>query len=219
MLLLVLLVGSIAAVDSINPSTVVPALLYALGTNGRRDVAEFTAGVFATSTVGGLLLVFGPGQALLAIASHPRPRVVHAIEAGAGVLLVAVAVFLWLTRAHVSQRLAQHRVRRRSRAFVLGAAIMATELPTAVPYFGALVAVVEGAHSDLARLLLVLFYNAVFVAPLLALLGVVAFSGERGATFAAAARMRLVRDAPVVFPIVLGLLGAVLATVGLVKLT
>jgi cytochrome c biogenesis protein CcdA len=218
-LLLVLLVVSVGLVDSINPSTVVPALLYGLGTHARRDVAGFTAGVFATSTLGGLLLVYGPGQALLAIVSHPRPRVVHAIEAGAGFVLLAVAVFLWLTRAHVAQRLAHERVRRRQGAFLLGAAIMATELPTALPYFGALVAVVEGGHSDLVRLLLVLLYNVVFVAPLLALLAVLAASGERGAAFAAAARIRLVRQAPVGFPIVLGLFGAALAAVGLVKLS
>ena len=218
-LLLVALVASVGFVDSINPSTVVPALLYALGDHARRDVAEFTAGVFATSTLGGLLLVFGPGQALLAIVSHPRPRVVHAIEAGAGLLLIAVALFLWLTRARVGQRLAQHRVRRRNRAFVLGVAIMATELPTAVPYFGALVAVVEGAHSDVGRLLLVLLYNVVFAAPLLALLAVLAVSGERGAKFAAAARIRLVQLAPTVFPIVLALFGAALAAIGIVKLS
>ena len=215
MVLLVLLVVSVAAVDSINPSTVVPALLYALGDHARRDVAGFAAGVFAASTLGGLLLVFGPGQALLALVSHPRPRVVHAIEAGAGLLLVAVAAFLWLTRAHVERRLAQERIRRRRGALLLGAAIMSTELPTALPYFGALVAVTEGAHSALVRLLLVLAYNAVFVAPLLALLAVLAASGERGAAIAAAARRRLIHHAPVLFPVALALLGVALVVVGL----
>src|SRR5204862_7112454 len=118
-LLLVLLVVSVGLVDSINPSTVVPALLYALGAHARRDVAGFTAGVFATSTLGGLLLVFGPGQALLAIVSHPRPRVVHAVEAGAGVVLLGVAVFLWLKRADVARRLAEQRVHRRRGALLL----------------------------------------------------------------------------------------------------
>jgi cytochrome c biogenesis protein CcdA len=214
MLLLVALVVSVAAVDSLNPSTVIPALLYALGVRGRRDVAAFTAGVFATSTAGGLLLVFGPGQALLAFVSHPRPRVVHAVEAGAGIILVAVAVFLWVKRADVARRLTQQRVRGERGALVLGIAIMATELPTALPYFGALVAIVEGAHSNVVRLLLVLLYNAVFVAPLLVLLAVLAASGEQGATFAAAARMKLVRYAPVLFPIALGALGAILIVVG-----
>jgi cytochrome c biogenesis protein CcdA len=219
MLLLVLLVVSVAAVDSINPSTVVPALLYAIGARGRRDVAAFTAGVAAVSTAGGLALVFGPGQALLAIVSHPRPRVVHAVEAGAGVVLLVVAAFLWVKRGDVARRLAQQRVRRERGALLLGMAIMATELPTALPYFGALVAIVEGAHSNLVRGLLVLAYNAVFVAPLLGLLAVLTAWGERGATFAAAARLRLVRDAPVLFPVVLGLLGAVLAAVGIMRLT
>lgn len=218
MLLLVLLVVSVGAIDSINPSTVVPALLYALGDHARRDVAAFTAGVFAASTLGGLLLVFGPGQALLAVVSHPRPRVVHAIEAGAGLVLIAVAAFLWVTRAHVERRLAQERDRRPGGALLLGAAIMTTELPTALPYFGALVAVTEGAHSALARFLLVLAYNVVFVAPLLALLAVLAVSGERGAAVAAAARRSLIRRAPVLVPLALGLLGVALTVVGAVGL-
>ena len=92
---------------------------------------------------------------------------------------------------------------------------MSTELPTALPYFGALVAVTEGAHSALVRLLLVLAYNAVFVAPLLALLAVLAASGERGAAIAAAARRRLIHHAPVLFPVALALLGVALVVVGL----
>jgi cytochrome c biogenesis protein CcdA len=217
--LLVLLVVSVGLADSLNPSTVIPALVYALGANGRRDVAAFTAGVFATSTAGGLVLVFGPGQALLAIVSHPSPRVVHAVEAGAGLVLLAVAVFLWVKRADVARRLARQRVRGERGALLLGVAIMATELPTALPYFGALVAVVEGAHSNLARLLLVGVYNLVFVAPLLVLLAVLAASGERGAAIAAKARIQLVRHAPVLVPVALGLLGAALAAFGLVKLS
>jgi cytochrome c biogenesis protein CcdA len=217
--LLVLLVVSVGLADSLNPSTVVPALVYALGANGRRDVAAFTAGVFATSTAGGLVLVFGPGQALLAIVSHPRPRIVHAVEAGAGLVLLAVAVFLWVKRADVARRLARQRVRRERGALLLGVAIMATELPTALPYFGTLVAIVEGAHSNLARLLLVGLYNIVFVAPLLVLLAVLAASGERGAAIAAEARIQLVRRAPVLVPVVLGLLGVALAAFGLVTLS
>jgi cytochrome c biogenesis protein CcdA len=218
-LLLVVLVVSIAAVDSINPSTVVPALLYALGTHPRRDVAAFTTGVFGVSTLGGLLLVFGPGQALLSFVSHPRPRVVHLIELIAGVGLLAAAAILWVRRAQIGRRLSEQRVRSGRSAFVLGAAIMATELPTAVPYFGALVAITEGASSTLARCALVVTYNLVFVAPLLALLAVLAVSGARGAVVAASARARLIRHAPVVLPIAVALLGAALATIGAVKLS
>jgi hypothetical protein len=54
----------------------------------------------------------------------------------------------------------------------------------------------------------------VFVAPLLVLLAVLAVSGQRGATLAAAARVKLVRYAPVLFPVALGVLGAILIVVG-----
>lgn len=214
-MLLIALVVSIAAVDSLNPSTVFPALLYALGRNGRRDVAAFTAGVFAVSTAGGLVLVFGPGRALLAVVSHPRPHVVHLIEAAAGVLILIAAVVLWLVRARVARRLAEQRPRTGGSALVLGAGIMATELPTAFPYFGALVAVSEGAHSTSADIALVLAYNLVFIAPLLALLAILTVSGESGAEVAGRLRDRMVRHAPIALPVLVGLLGLGLLAAGL----
>ena len=65
MLALLALVVSIGAADSLNPSTLAPALFFARRPARRRDVAGFTLGVFAVSLAGGLALTFGPGQALL----------------------------------------------------------------------------------------------------------------------------------------------------------
>lgn len=214
---LLFVVITVGAVDALNPSTVLPALLYALGQNGRRDVAVFTCGVFAVSTIGGLALVFGPGRALLAFASHPRPHVVHIIEASLGVLLLAIAIFLWVTREHVRARLSQERRKTGGRsAFLVGAGIMATELPTALPYFGALIAITEGAHGIVRPLTLVLVYNAVFVAPLVAILGLIIVAGESGAHVAARARTWLIRYAPVLLPPVVAVLGAALIVASLV---
>src|SRR5438874_11785855 len=154
--LLLVLVVSIAAVDSLNPSTVLPALVYALGRHARRDVALFVTGVFTVSTAGGLVLVFGPGRELLRAISSPSRHTVRLVEAGAGGLLVLVAAALWLTRAQMARRMSQERRGPGNSAFLLGAAIMATELPTAVPYFGALIAVTEGAHRASASFGLVL---------------------------------------------------------------
>jgi cytochrome c biogenesis protein CcdA len=214
--LLVLLVVSVAALDSANPSTVFPALLYALGVNARRDVAAFTAGVFGTSFVGGLVLVFGPGHALLSVVSHPSPGLVHAIETGVGLVLLAAAAFLWATRARVRRRLEHQKTRAAGSAFALGVAIMATELPTAFPYFGALIAITEGARSSWTQFLLVLTYNIVFVAPLLVLLAVITFAGEQGARVAANLRQRMIRHAPVLFPLALALVGIVLVVLGVI---
>lgn len=207
---LVFVVLTVAAVDALNPSTVLPALLYALGPNGRRDVAAFTAGVFAVSTAGGLVLVFGPGKALLGFVSHPRPHIVHIIELSIGVLLLGVAVFLWVTRERVRAQLSQERRRRGGSAAYVGAGIMATELPTALPYFGALIAITEGTHGIAAPLTLVLVYNAVFVAPLIAILVLIVAAGERGAQIAARARTWLIRYAPTLLPPVVAALGIAL---------
>jgi cytochrome c biogenesis protein CcdA len=217
--LLILLVLSIAAVDSLNPSTLLPALLYAVGRNGLRDVAAFTAGIFAVSTAGGLILVFGPGRALLHFVSQPRPHLLHVLEAAAGVALLAAAAFLWRTRAKVGNRLADQRPRAGGgSALLVGAGIMATELPTAIPYFGALIAVSEGAHGALADVALVLAYNLVFVAPLLALVALLALSGDRGALVAQRLRVHLVRHAPIALPALVALLGLALLAVGLAGL-
>lgn len=216
-MLLLGLVIAVAVVDALNPSTVLPALLYALGRHARRDVAAFTAGVFVVSTLGGLVLVFGPGRALLHVVSHPSHRTVRLIEAAVGVLLIVIAAILWRTRARVARSLAQDRRKAGNSAFLIGAGIMAAELPTALPYFGALIAVTEGAHSALASLGYVLLYNVVFVAPLLVLLAVIVISGERGAKLAARVRGPLIRYAPTLFPLLLGTLGVVLLVVSLVS--
>ena len=218
-MLLVALVISIAAVDSLNPSTVLPALFFALGRSGRHDVAAFTAGVFAVSTVGGLVLVFGPGRALLAFVARPRPHVLHLAETVAGLVILSAAVLFWLTRAGVGRRLAEQRSRTGGSAFLLGAGIMATEFPTAVPYFGALVVVTEGTRNPFVDVGLVLAYNLVFVAPLLGVLGILAFSGENGAAIAVRLRGHMIRLAPRALPVLLALLGLGLLAVGLTGLT
>lgn len=217
-MLLLALVVSIAAVDALNPSTVLPALLYALARDGRRDVAAFTAGVFAVSTAGGLVLVFGPGRALLHFVSHPRPFVQHLVEAAAGAVFLAAALTLWLTRKLIARRLAEQRPRKSGSAFLLGAGIMATELPTAFPYFGALIAVSEAAHGAPADVGLVLAYNLVFVAPLLVVLGILVVRGDEGVAVAQRLRAHLLRHAPILLPALLGLLGLGLLLVGLVQL-
>lgn len=213
-MLLVALVISIAAVDSLNPSTVLPALLYALGRGGSRDVAAFAAGVFTVSIAGGLLLVFGPGRALLHFISHPRPWILHVIEAAAGLVVILAALVLWLIRARVSRRFADQQPRTRSSALLLGAGIMATDLPTAFPYLGALVAITEGRRSTLTDIGLVVAYNVVFVTPLLFVLAIITWSGDRGAAIAGRLRARLIRHAPVALPALLALLGLGLMIVG-----
>jgi cytochrome c biogenesis protein CcdA len=220
MIALLALVVSVGIVDSINPSTLGPALLFALGRNGAVNVARFTLGVFAVSTVGGLVLVLGPGRALLHLLSTPSPHTAHVLAVAGGIALLVAAAVLWSTRERVRRHLNDERVGSGSgrSALLLGAGIMAVELPTAFPYIGALAAVVATNHSVLAGIVLVLVYNVVFVAPLLAVLVAVAAGGARGEQLTLAARVWLERHGAELIPAALGLLGIAITLYGVIGL-
>jgi cytochrome c biogenesis protein CcdA len=217
-LALVVLVVSIGIADSLNPSTLGPALLYAVGRHARRDVAEFTLGVFTVSTAGGLALLLGPGRLLASRVSKPSPHTVHVAELVAGAAVLALAGILWLGRGRVARRLGRRPERTARSAFFLGAGIMAVELPTAFPYFAAVAAIVGSRSGTGTQVALVLLYNVAFVAPLVALLVIITAAGSRGAELAASARSMLQLWAPVALPAALALIGLVLLVLGAVGL-
>ena len=98
MLRRVALLISVGLADSINPSTVGPALY--LTTAHRRvvRVMQFTSGVFIVELAAGIVLTIGPGRLLLGLVPHPRDTVRHVIELVTGLVLLAVAVALWVGR-------------------------------------------------------------------------------------------------------------------------
>src|ERR1017187_1485835 len=136
MLMLTVLIASIGIADSINPSTVVPALWLASAPRGR-GLAIFTVGVFVIYLAGGLVLVFGPGPALISALHHIRGAFEHGLEAAGGVVALGFAVVMWRARGTEHSQRRPRRPRGRRSAFALGAGIMALELPTAFMYFGA----------------------------------------------------------------------------------
>lgn len=66
---------SVGLADSLNPSTVGPALYIATGRQRVWRVTQFTIGVFGISFVGGLVLTIGPGRLLLGLVPHPQGTV------------------------------------------------------------------------------------------------------------------------------------------------
>jgi threonine/homoserine/homoserine lactone efflux protein len=214
MLALALVVSSIAIADSINPSTVLPAL-YLASSPRARGLASFTVGVFAVYLAGGLVLVLGPGPDLIAALHGIGPQLEHASEAAAGVVLLALAVVMWRRRRNPSAPSERtHRARSRSATFALGAGISAVELPTAFVYFGAVSAII-GSHSAAAvQVSLVVAYNVLFVAPLVAILGVRLLARDRAERRLVAAGAWLRRSAPVALAGVALCAGAALLSVG-----
>ena len=103
MLRLIGLVVSIGIADSLNPTTIAPALYLAAGDGARRQLAEFTAAVFAVYLLGGLVIALGPGELLLAVVPRPGRHLSYLLETVAGAAMLTAAAFLWGYREKLAQ--------------------------------------------------------------------------------------------------------------------
>ena len=218
MLGLVVLVVSVGLADSLNPSTIGPALYLAIGEHGAARVLSFAAGVFALFSGAGIVLVVGFGQAALAAVPHPGPRTLHLIELGAGGVVLVIALVLALLRDHVSSDVMNRRPATAYGSFLLGAGIAAVELPTALPYFGVAAAIVASGRSVVTQTVLLLLFNISFIAPLLAIATLRGLGGSRWDASLARFQRRLERWTPVLIPTVLAAIALVLLAVGAVGL-
>jgi hypothetical protein len=213
MFALTLLVASIAIADSVNPSTVVPALWQAGAPRGR-GLASFTLGVFAVYLAGGILLALGPGPALIAALHQIRGTLEHALLAVGGLVALAFAVTLWRSRAHVRPASHLRRCGTRRSAFALGAGIMLLELPTAFMFFGAISAILSAHLVPIVRISLVAGYDLVFVAPLVGILAIRLLAGERGDRWLGAGEAWLRTAGQLVLAGVAAAAGTALVTIG-----
>jgi cytochrome c biogenesis protein CcdA len=176
---LVGLVVSVGLADSVNPTTVGPALYLATGPAPVRHVLAFTAGVFGVFLAGGLLIALGSGEVLLSLVPHPSATTKHLVELVAGATLIVAGILLWLKRRTLAARPLPGRKLSGGSAFLLGAGISVVELPTAIPYLAVIAAVVGSGASVVERIELLAIFCAVFCAPLLAIVVIVLVAGER----------------------------------------
>jgi cytochrome c biogenesis protein CcdA len=214
---LALLVGSIGVADSVNPSTIAPALWLARAPRAR-GIACFTLGVFSVYLAGGLVLVFGPGPSLIRVLSRVQGPLEHALQAAVGVLVLGFAFALWRSRHNAPDKSRTRRSYTRASAFALGAGIMAVELPTAFMYFGAISAILAARLAAPAEISLLITYNALFVAPLVAFGAVRRVAGHRGDRWIASAEAQLRRVGQLALACLAGAGGSVLLTIGLAGL-
>jgi cytochrome c biogenesis protein CcdA len=218
MLRLVGLVVSIGLVDSLNPTTIGPALCLAAGDRGRSRVARFTLAVFAVYLAGGAAIVLGPGQLVLSALPHPRRELANILEIVAGAAMLGGASLLWRRRRLLSQREPPGTTPERRSSAILGATITALELPTAFPYFAA-IAAIAGAGIDTARqIVMLLLFNACFVAPLVAIFMVLAIAGDSALATISRTRDRLYAHWPAVLAWFALLIGVFVVTVGVTGL-
>jgi cytochrome c biogenesis protein CcdA len=215
-LALVALAVSVGIADSLNPSTIAPALYLATGIDASRRLLHFTLGVFTVYLAGGIVLVLGPGHALLSAVARPGRRETHLIELVLGGIALAVAAVLWLRRDGVARRVLAHERRTAGSSFALGAAITSVELPTAFPYFAVVAAVVGSDQSLTRQLVLIVIFNVVFIAPLAAITALRRLAGPRAGRPLASARARLDRHTGALVAGVTAVLAVALLLVGAV---
>jgi cytochrome c biogenesis protein CcdA len=213
MLRLIGIVISIGLADSINPSTVAPALYMAVQPGPRRPLAQFTAGVFIVYFVGGLVIALGPGELVLSLVPKPDLVVRHLLEVLAGVALLAVAALLWAHRNRLGRKQLPTFSTQGRGSWLLGATITAVELPTAFPYFFALAAVVAWPGAIANKILLILLFNVCFIMPMLAMLALLSLAGPRAEIELARVSAFLQRRWPVLLAVVAVVAG--LITIGL----
>ena len=220
MLRLVGLVLSVGLADSLNPTTVTPGLYLATVPSPVVRVAQFTTGVFAVNLAGGLVLTLGPGRLLLGLIPHPHRTAKHVIELVAGVILLACAAAIWLRRRHLARRPLPAPRGGAGSAFLAGASVAAIELPTAVPYFAVIAAIVGSSASVPLEIGLIGLYNLAFVLPLLMTIIVLLVAGDRADPWLRKGQAWLQRQWPIVLAVLLLMIGsglAVLGGTGLVK--
>jgi cytochrome c biogenesis protein CcdA len=198
MLRLIGIVVSIGLADSLNPSTIAPALYIATGERGRERVAEFTLAVFAVYFLGGAAIAVGAGELVRDLLPHPRHHIANIIEVAVGVMLIVGAAFLWRYRHRLSHRDPPDFDPQGRSSWVLGASITAVELPTAFPYFAAIAAIVGAGIGPVRAVSLLFLFNVCFVLPLLLILGTLTFAPDKSEQILSAARAFLHRHWPTV---------------------
>jgi cytochrome c biogenesis protein CcdA len=215
MLAVLTLILSIGLADSIDPAMIIPALYFAASPRGARGVAGFACGVFVVNLVGGVAIALGPGRFLLDLAPHPAPPVTHALELAVGGLLLVAAVLLWRLPRQSDQPRGDHE-RLRHAAPLVGATVALAELPTAVPYFVIIAAVVRSDAGVASTIALLAAYQLIYLAPVLAISVLTertarsheAWRGESIRAFVARYQNRLIATILFVAALVLLALGA-----------
>jgi len=175
---LIALVVSIGLADSLNPSTIAPALYLAAGDQPRKQVMQFTVAVFAVYFAGGAVIALGPGQVLLSLVPHPGHMARYVIETVAGVVVLIAAGFLWRGRASLAHHELPAPTTDGKSSVLLGVTITAVELPTAFPYFAAIAAIVGSGFGPGRQLILLVLYNVCFVLPLATIIVTLMVAGD-----------------------------------------
>ena len=213
---LLTLVLAVGLVDSLNPATIAPALYLAAGKNAIRGLIGFIVGAYTLNLVAGILLAVGPGQAILAVIPKPGDEARHLLELITGVALLVVAAGLWIGRERVAHHVTANEGRFDRSSLLVGAGIMLFELPTAVPYFAVIAAVVGSGKAIPSQITLLAIFNAALFLPVFLILGIRALANERGLRLLERVRATLDEKLATIIPVLVLVVALILLALGAV---
>jgi len=136
-----------------------------------------------------------------------------------GGVALLLALGLWLRRSDVARRFSGGGARAGAgSSFLVGAAIMAVELPTAFPYFAVIAAIVGSGRRLATQVALLVLFNTIFVAPLVAITAARSLMHNRAEPLLARLRDGIDRHAADLLPALVALVAVALLTIGAVGL-
>jgi cytochrome c biogenesis protein CcdA len=168
-------IASLAFLDSLNPFSIAAMALVIIGQNSLSRGLVFITATFVTYFVGGMILLAGWTQALKSLLPLITPFVTPLV-ATVGWSLVALtalgtAIGLW-RKSDKGAKGQNTNVGTNALFGVMAFAVVSTasDVPTAIPYFGA-IPIIGATHASLlAQSAWLLLYNFIYVSPLLLLL-------------------------------------------------
>lgn len=174
---------ALALVDSINPSAIVVTLYLLAGGRAPAQIVVYVAAIFLTYLTLGVMMMSGIDALLPSFGTMGSGRLGLIVQG-----LIGLAMLLYAIRAPTTAKSAP-RIEPRGSSYaalaVVGVTVTTMELPTAVPYFGA-IALLTTADLPMARWLpLLVLYNAIFVLPpVILLVGHMVFGKRLDARYA-----------------------------------
>lgn len=206
---------ALALLDSINPSAIVITLYLLAGGRGPAHILVYVAAIFVTYLTLGILMMSGLDALLPSLRTLGSGRSGFVIQA-----FIGLAMLLYAIRAPAAAKPASQVAPSASSyaaLALLGVTVTTVELPTAVPYFGA-IALLTSADPAMAEWFsLLVLYNAIFVLPPVLLVLGHTLAGSRLDARYAVLRERLQAGARATMLWVFGLVGGGLLVSGVME--
>lgn len=200
-------VVAIAALDSLNPTTIAIQIYLISTPKPVLRSVSFIAGVFVTYWVAGLAVVLGISQLNINFQLSSPLMYILQLIVGVGLFLVGWNLDKFASDSQKVKRPTQLTV---AQTFLFGGAATFWDLPTALPYL-AVIGRISAKQFDFLTVMSILgIYNTIFVLPLIALVGIYVCLGDRSVDLFSAINQSIQKWGQKILKVLLVLLGIVL---------